>query len=906
MRPLQLKLEGFGPFGGTEQVDFSALSGVFLITGDTGAGKTTIFDGICYALFGETSGSARQVDSLRSQYAGAEQPTQVTLRFLQHEKIYEIRRSPRYERPRKSGKGMTEELPKVALTLPDGTVLTGKEAVGRKVEELLGLNYKQFKQVAMLAQGEFLQLLLAGSDQRGAIFRKVFHTEDCQRLQAALKELVAESRARLERIRTRLDAYLQTVKIYQEDSDAQKLRDLLTQKDLYGLPDFLPGLQNWIRLAEERREQLETLDRKAQEEIESCRMLKTRWDHVQDLEAQCLATARTIELQEKEKERAQKILETADAQEESIQNCTQQLQILSDQLKAREEADALQARCESIGQKQSAAQKQYHTLSERMKASAQEADQLQKRLLELREVSEQYAAATAEVKECRRAQQLWEECARLTEELSLQQKRYLKAEEAFHRAREASDAAESQWLRSQAGIMAASLTDGEPCPVCGSREHPAKAHFVDGEPLDEGKRKELREKMERCRKKCVEESNEAASLQSRKQLQQKNLEQLDIDTEQIPSRLAQAQARLAELERQTMEKKGLEERELRYRKEQEAWQAEEAELRSSCESYAVELASCMGTKEHLEECCQGVLKPELEKRIREKENERKRLSENLRQAREDYERLNSALQQARGRYTSLSETVEKEKKTLRDQESPDGLADKIAAMEQRRREYKTELSLRLGQLQANQEAYAHLSQGWKEYGQAGEEYQKRLQLSQTASGELAGRPKLAFEQYIQAFYFEHVLDAANQRLTVLSRGQYALMRRTQANNLRSADGLEIEVLDHYTGKKRPVSSLSGGESFQAAMSLALGLSDVVQRFAGGIEVDAVFIDEGFGSLDQEALNKALETLSSLSEGDRLVGVISHVEALKERIPQQLVVRKGLQGSRILQGSPIGT
>ena len=494
MRPLQLKLEGFGPFGGTEQVDFSVLSDVFLITGDTGAGKTTIFDGICYALFGETSGSARQVDSLRSQYAGAEQPTQVTLRFQQHEKIYEIRRSPKYERPRKSGKGMTEELPKVALTLPDGTVLTGKEAVGRKVEELLGLNYKQFKQVAMLAQGEFLQLLLAGSDQRGAIFRKVFHTEDCQRVQVALKELTAELRARLERIRTRLDAYLQTVKIYQEDSGAQKLRDLLTGKDLYGLPDFLPELQNWVRLAEERREQLETLDRQAQEKIESCRMLKTRWDHVKELEALCLVTVQTIEQQEKEKERAQKILETADAQEESIQTCTRQLQILSDQLKAREEADTLQTRCESIGQKQREAQERYHTLSERLNSRLTEREQLQKRLLELREVPEQYAAAAEEVKECRRAQQLWEECTKLTEELSLQQKRYLKAEEAFHRAREASEAAESQWLRSQAGIMAAGLADGEPCPVCGSREHPAKAHFTDGEPLDEGKRKELRVK----------------------------------------------------------------------------------------------------------------------------------------------------------------------------------------------------------------------------------------------------------------------------------------------------------------------------------------------------------------------------------------------------------------------------
>ncbi|MBQ7916232.1 MAG: SMC family ATPase, partial [Firmicutes bacterium] len=234
------------------------------------------------------------------------------------------------------------------------------------------------------------------------------------------------------------------------------------------------------------------------------------------------------------------------------------------------------------------------------------------------------------------------------------------------------------------------------------------------------------------------------------------------------------------------------------------------------------------------------------------------------------------------------------------QEKLEVLQQQLTEHSQQQMQCRSELDRIVGRLQSNRRACQQLSSSLAKHQKSGEYYQRLLSLSQTASGELAGKPKLAFEQYIQAFYFEHVLHAANQRLNTLSRGQYTLMRRTQAENLRSAEGLEIEVMDHYTGRKRPVSSLSGGESFQAALSLALGLSDVIQSFAGGIEVDAVFIDEGFGSLDQQALTQALETLAGLSGGDRLVGIISHVEALKDRIPHRVEVTKTMNGSHIHQ------
>ncbi len=267
-----------------------------------------------------------------------------------------------------------------------------------------------------------------------------------------------------------------------------------------------------------------------------------------------------------------------------------------------------------------------------------------------------------------------------------------------------------------------------------------------------------------------------------------------------------------------------------------------------------------------------------------------------------YESLGQDLKKEEGLFQGIADSIRKEEEFLAEAPEKEALQaweeDLIREQRQRKSLYE-DLAARL---QNNRQTLKGLQTAFRNYHNVSEEYERMNALAQTASGSLPGRPKLAFEQYIQAFYFDRVLQAANQRLKILSQGQYTLSRREQAENIKKASGLDMEVLDHYTGRKRPASSLSGGESFQAALALALGLSDVIQSFAGGIEVDAVFIDEGFGSLDHQALEQALETLGTLSVGDRLVGVISHVDALKERISQQLQVSKSVYGSHIHQKS----
>lgn len=307
-----------------------------------------------------------------------------------------------------------------------------------------------------------------------------------------------------------------------------------------------------------------------------------------------------------------------------------------------------------------------------------------------------------------------------------------------------------------------------------------------------------------------------------------------------------------------------------------------------------------GALEREEERCAQIGLAELLQKEEAIRTRKHKMEEALEQAEDIRRQFDQKLQQERGILSGLRQSLKQYDEELNGHPTQQALKENTEALEKQQSEYRTRQKEIDGRLRGNRMALIRLREAFTQYRQSMERCQAMTTLSQTASGELAGRPKLAFEQYIQAFYFEYVLKAANQRLKILSRGQYTLLRRVQGGNLRSADGLELEVLDHYTGRRRPVSSLSGGESFQSALSLALGLSDVIQSFAGGIEVDAVFIDEGFGSLDQMALAQALEALARLSEGDRMVGIISHVELLKEKIPQQLEVVKTIGGSHIRQ------
>ena len=907
MKPIELVMQGFGPFGGTERVDFSRFHGLFLISGDTGAGKTTVFDGISYALFGETSGSARQIDSVRSHYAGEQDPTRVSLTFSQQAKVYRIERSPAYERPKKSGQGMTKESPKVILTMPDGTVLSGNNTVTPEIERLLGVDYKQFKQIAMIAQGEFRQLLLVGTEERGTILRKVFHTERCQFLQEQLKQMASRRRGEAQEARSAIRNLLSFLRLPKEREIPEEILE-----DPYKAEGEMPRWEEWLREEQKEKERLENEEAENARLLEQARLWREGRERLEEAVQKRESCAQKIQELKEEARKAERILQEAQSREEEINECNLRAEQVRERLKARKEADCLQKTIQEKEKKIKELEAFRESVSRQYAAEQQKRQEADKKYQELQEAGEQEAQAarkldrlTEQKKRSLQVEQMQKSCAQLKQNLYVGRERYRKAEEAYAEAREAYERAERLWRQEQAGILAETLAEGEPCPVCGSRSHPAKAQRQ-GMVMDEAQREKLKEKVQRLLQNCLRENEQAAALQGQWETSLKQLEEarqeLPPEIGQIDGDLAKAKKQLEFYSNQRQEAKRLQEQMRKQTKQLEALLQEQNRAAEKLNICKQEQAACRGAYEREIKRCAQESETALTALLRELVDKAERLAEELRKARQAYESLGQDLKKEEGLFQGIADSIRKEEEFLAEAPEKEALQaweeDLIREQRQRKSLYE-DLAARL---QNNRQTLKGLQAAFRNYHNVSEEYERMNALAQTASGSLPGRPKLAFEQYIQAFYFDRVLQAANQRLKILSQGQYTLSRREQAENIKKASGLDMEVLDHYTGRKRPASSLSGGESFQAALALALGLSDVIQSFAGGIEVDAVFIDEGFGSLDHQALEQALETLGTLSVGNRLVGVISHVDALKERISQQLQVSKSVYGSHIHQKS----
>ncbi|MBQ9593822.1 MAG: hypothetical protein IJR36_08110, partial [Lachnospiraceae bacterium] len=455
-------------------------------------------------------------------------------------------------------------------------------------------------------------------------------------------------------------------------------------------------------------------------------------------------------------------------------------------------------------------------------------------------------------------------------------------------------------LYAQAGILAASLEEGRPCPVCGSIHHPSPAVLTEDPPTEE-QLKKLQTEERKALDKQQKAATDASSTGALQRARQDELDRLEVDLSVLPQLRAEKDLLKARIDGLKEQEKKLEELLSdisRKKNELEQIRIKGEASRNSLGGLQQEYARLEGAHtQALEQSGNqdaGILQRE-QKRC---QTEADRLRDELHQAHADAERLERDLQQGKGMLAGLAANLEELKQQMQEAEAPETLQARQGELHLLQRGAEAQKDLLSGRLQGNGRILKQSEKLQRQIAEAGKRFEHDDLLSRTASGELKGQDKLAFEQYIQAFYFEHVLLAANHRLNALSHGQYTLLRRQSAKNMKSQTGLEMEVLDHYTGRNRPVSSLSGGESFLASLSLALGLSDVIQSFAGGIEVDAVFIDEGFGSLDHQALNQAMDALTRLSGGARMVGIISHVEELQERIPKQIRVMRTSRGSRL--------
>lgn len=874
MRPLNLTMSAFGPYAGQTTVDFSALgtTGLYLITGDTGAGKTTIFDAITYALYGEASGESRESSMLRSKYAAAETPTFVELTFTNGGRTYTVRRNPEYTRPKTRGAGTTMQKADAELTMPDGRVITKARDVTAAVTDIVGVDREQFARIAMIAQGEFRKLLLAQTDERKAIFRQIFHTERYQALQNRLKEEAAALDRQCGELEAGLRQAAESIRCAEPDTlpDALDTDALLEALDvlLHADEAALTQAQAERADAETQREQVLSDLGKA-EALEAARMKLA--------EAERAWTEAQAEMKA-----AQAALDTAMASQPEIQSRRQDITRLEDALRRYEQLDALRAQ-----------------------AGAE-----RKRLVQKRSDLDAARARTdAAAKALETAHGKLSDQPKLA--VAAAQTEYRQAAETAQAALAHYGAQNRAYLDAQAGILARTLVPGQPCPVCGATEHPCPAAAPEQTP-DAAALKRALSDSDRAQKAAADRSAQAAGLRGQLDAMREALAQscraltppLDPDTlaDTLPALRAaaarDAEAIKAQHTAQQQALAALQALEAGLPAQEAALRQQQADMQDRAQEISALAARC------------AELDADVLRRAQELPHaDRAAAQRALDETRTQCEALQQALDTAHARSSAAQSALAGltgKRDALRAQLQAAPPAD-IAALRARRdtltarvEQLQKQISACDARLEQNCTARAAIDTQRQQHAAVRARWQWVHALAATANGAVPGKEKIMLETYIQTAYFDRILGRANTRLLIMSGGQYELRRSARAGDNRSQTGLELEVIDHYNGTARSVKTLSGGETFAASLSLALGLSDEVQAAAGGVQLEAMFVDEGFGSLDSEALQQALAALVGVSGGNRIVGIISHVAELKDRIDRQIIVTKDRSGGSRVQ------
>ncbi len=856
MRPIILEMNAFGPYAGHERVDFTQLgeSGLFLIAGDTGAGKTTLFDAISFALYGvATGGSKRRTGrSFRSDFAKPEDDTWVELTFTHAGKQYTVRRSPEYQKPNRK----TPCLPDAALFCEDGRSWTKIETVTAAVEELLGLDAGQFSQVAMIAQGDFLSILRADSKTRAAIFRRIFDTQLYENITLLLKERRDNVRNACQ---TANERYLQLASQLLFDEKAENAEEFM-QNSVHGelLLDATEHQLARDRARLERRQsEREQQEAALSEAASRLHSAQTQNEGVRQLEQMqsrlnALHSQKTAFEQDSQRALAARSALEVHALEETFLREEQRLAQLQNQLEQQtiKQQEALQ--------KLEAVQPVY-----------QQSLANQQRIEELQLKQQRLQQAIPLFDQHRKAQKsLAEAEAGLSEKLALRRK----AAQTYERLFEA-------YLADQAGILADTLADGKPCPVCGSMHHPAPAQHMQSAPdkAQTDRAAQARDKAEQAASKasqlCAAAREQAEQLRARLSEAVGGKEPTDELEAQCKQKAEQFQHTIVQLRAQ------MESAQKAMQQAENACHAADALLVQSREALQKQQLLCQQEKEKWQNAMGDV-------GFTDESAYRAALMEPsaLRQ-------LENRLQQFRQELAGTEATAASlrslwEGKTLIDVEA-------LTAQAEALRTQLDELQKQLRLLEIRTDRNRHLLPGLraaiKDVRSGTEEWTVLEDLYRTVSGNVTGAQKIPFENYILQYYFRRVIAEANRRLERMSEGRFSLCQKTLAG-LSGKTGLALDVLDHHTGKVRDVGTLSGGESFLASLSLALGFADAVQSRRGGVQLDTLFIDEGFGSLDDDSLRRALEVLNELAGGQRLIGVISHVPMMKACISKKILVQ----------------
>lgn len=925
MKPLKLTMSAFGSYAGKNVIDFTGQQqGIFLITGDTGAGKTTIFDAITYALYNQTSGGERNGNMMRSQYARPETETYVELEFLYRGQTYRVRRNPDYKitKTLKNGKIREQKVPhSVELTLPDGTVFPEKKnATDAKIIEILGLTADQFSQIVMIAQGDFLKLLYTKSDERKMIFSKLFRTdiywkiqENLRRKSMEMDERIQENDRAFEQEKSRIIPLPESEELPLDELVErlrERLKDALKEQNL-------------------RRANVEELNKKITKYEEINKLFRS-------LE-KIRQTGKELEARQAEsKERRQQIENARKADKVLVA----EQQNLRQQQEVEQSAQAIAKMTETLANDQEMFESLKTQLQESEAKQKREAADIQKKMLALEQSFPSYEALQNARSEEQQAKKVWEDLGKTSEEsfhkkeagiaaLKEQQKQQEQVVEQTKKNWEQTSLGASEsakhyehmyeaFLKEQAGILAENLSAGCPCPVCGSTVHPDPAKLSDHAvtELEVEQAKKTRAAAEEKRD-LAYAAFEAEKTEKQKLAQAVEKEEADFVLAQTIAKQQRKEAeqnyvslqKIAEQIREKLVYPSFAEAKKQYAAMQKALAAAEQEIERKRQKVS-ELAEAMNTLKGQKLAEEENQKTAKKLAAKTEKEYAKLLEKSGFVSEETYhlailpERSRSKLEREEKEYESQCLRQQSEQKLLEKQVSGKTYTDTTELNEQLKAEKQAlkEAEKTYMELHTAYENDRSVLQNCAVYLEKGKKLEREDQviksLSKTANGRLSGSAKIDFETYIQRQYFKQIIHEANKRLLTMSNHQFILKLKEEANTGRKTnEGLDLSVYSLVTDSERDVKTLSGGESFLAALAMALGLSDIVERSAGAIHPDMMFIDEGFGSLDAQSRQQAIEVLAELAGDSRMVGIISHVTELKEQIDRKLVVSRTDKGSR---------
>lgn len=951
MKPINIKVSAFGPYKGREEVDFTKLgsTGIFLITGDTGSGKTSLFDAICFALYNVPSGTNRTIDSLRSDYADDETDTFVEFEFNHKNNKYVVKRNVPFKKKNRKTKTVAE----ATLTINDNDIITGVKEVTNKITEILGIDDKQFKQIAMIAQGEFLKLLFASSDERSKIFRKIFDTSIYFNISELLKEkylktkreyddknnileneinhinwdidtsnlttleiidllskenekdkiIVDEEKNKRKKLDEKIELLIKDIEIKKNinndilnlknksiefESLKQNYDEMLLIKNDIKLSEQLNPLYKELNvynknLTENNKLKLECEDYLSKEEI-NLKELKEKYLNLEEL---------------KEKVKKENII---------LDKLKRNIEIEDEITKYKEEKEKLKDASNILSK------------NKKEKEDIQQFILNDKSVAILEKAKEDNQVNNEKIKEYNDIINAYNKNLKEKEHLVLELENDINNYE-IHNSKYNEE--ESKFLRNQAGILAKELSSNSPCLVCGSLHHPNKAELIN-DVLSKEELDDLKLKLDSLNEKRNNSINNLNLINVKLDIDIKkiiddknNLEKIDFDFEKLENNckvLEDKKTRLNTLNQlidnnekdvtdynnaisklESLEKQ-LFKSNIKYDDLVKEINDNEKYIKDITKDYNDLISSIKEIKGKYE-----LVKGNIVNETKNKETLEIEISKivkptrlynaneiiNIKPKNEDYF----------SRYELLNTQIKQLEEKTKDKSFSDieVLNNELFKFREERNNMNDDLIIKYDN---NVKIYNSISIKFKEIENINKKYSNYKKLSDTANGSLTGKNKIVFEQFVQASYFNEIIKNSNSRLDIMTNGQFELIRKEVGSNLNEKVSLDLEIVDHYTGKIRGIKSLSGGESFKASLALALGLSDTIQNYAGGIVVETMFIDEGFGSLDSDSLEQALTTLYDLTNGNRLIGIISHVNELKSRIDNKIYISKTGNGSTI--------